>query len=305
MENGIPPMRINGGRPPVGEFSDNLGRAHSAAFFLAPSGGAGPSSSMVDAVSNRGAGDGSARPPARPCPSPRGGRSGLLFSACPLASSPAASTSRAPSTTLAAGKNGKKPATAVQRTMPTYHQGRLHSEDEERRRQTQAQEERKAREKADKAAYELMMEEESKSKEGQDAGSSSKKKDKKKKAKNKSKDAEKPRTLGSGAEPSDLHSKTSSPPGSNDSHSRAASNDGDSDTAASAGELTAGPVPSCDAHPLPPRASSRACAAVRCCSQYQRPTPSQTRSGQASRSHLLHLHRPRLRPARWCPPWQQ
>ena len=256
MENGIPPMRISGGRPPVGEFSDNLGRAHSAAFFLAPSGGAGPSSSMADAVSNRGAGDGSSARP-RPILAARAaaGKWAPFFGGPARACIPALSTVRVPSVTLAAGKNGKKPATAVQRTMPTYHQGRLHSEDEERRRQTQAQEERKAREKADKAAYELMMEEESKSKEGPDAGSSSKKKDKKKKAKNKSKDAEKPRTLGSGAEPSDLHSKTSSPPGSNDSHSRAASNDGDSDTAASAGELAAGP-PQRATHTPPPSCAS-------------------------------------------------
>ena len=52
----------------------------------------------------------------------------------------------------------------------------MHSEDEEKRRVAVATEERKARERADKAAYELMMEEEAKPKEGPEEKSTKKKK---------------------------------------------------------------------------------------------------------------------------------
>ena len=76
--------------------------------------------------------------------------------------------------------------------MPAYYQGapRVHSEDTERRRGAKASGELKARERADKAAYEPMMEEENTPK-----GDPAEKSTKEKKAN------EKLRTFGGGANP--------------------------------------------------------------------------------------------------------
>ena len=146
--NGLSSRPVSG----VGDFSDALGRARPAAFFLGPNSGPGAGSSLADAMQNRGR-DGARCSPHIPRPATE------LAAGC--------SANPSPATAAATNRKGK-PAAANSRPMPAYHQGatRVHSEDEEKRRVAVATEERKARERADKAAYELMMEEEAKPKEG-------------------------------------------------------------------------------------------------------------------------------------------
>ena len=127
LTNGLSSRPVSG----VGDFSDALGRARPAAFFLGPNSGPGAGSSLADAMQNRGR-DGARCSPHIPRPAPE------LAAGCSPKPSPA---------TAAATNRKGKPAAANSRPMPAYHQGttRVHSEDEEKRRVAVATEERKAR----------------------------------------------------------------------------------------------------------------------------------------------------------------